>query len=152
MAASEPVAVPLNRVEIRRQQDRGPATARQRRVAAADKLQTGVQAGLVKIGLRTQHDRVGNRAKSGVRTEQWWPDEAANSGSVVGQVAAARRGTASGRRGITSGRRLGGAEQRRQVAATRRGISSRRCGIISGRRQVAATRCSGISSGPQAAR
>ena len=99
---------------------------------AADRLQTGVQAGLVKIGLRTQHNRVGNRAKTGVRAEQWWPDEAASS-AVVGQVAAARREIASGRRritsgrcGITSGRRLGGVEQRRQVAATRRGISSGR--------------------------
>ena len=145
------MAVPLSRVEIRRQQDKGPAAAGQRRVAAADRLQTGVQAGLVKIGLGTQHDRVGNQAKTGVRAEQWWPDEAASSG-VVGQVAAARRGTASGRCGITSGRRLGGAEQRRQVAATRCGISSGRCGITSGRRQVAATRCSGISLGPRAAR
>ena len=95
------MAVPLSRVEIRWQQDRGPAAAGQRRVAAADRMQTGVQAGLVKIGLRTQHDRVGNRAKTGFRAEQWWPDEAASSG-VVGQVAAAQRRTASGRRGTAA--------------------------------------------------
>ena len=47
-------------------------------------LQTGVQAGLVKIGLRTQHNRVGNRARTGVRAEQGWPDKSASSGGVGG--------------------------------------------------------------------
>ena len=50
---------------------------------------------------------------------------------VVGQVATARRDTASGRRGIpsgrcgiTSGRRLGGAEQRGTAASGRRGTAA----------------------------
>ena len=84
------------------EQERRPGQRRQGRAAAADMLQTGVRA------------------------EQWRPDKAASSG-VVGQVAAARRGTASGRHGITSGRW--------QVAMTRRGISPGRRGITSGRRQ-----------------
>ena len=106
------MAVPLSRVESRRQQDRGPAA-----------------------GQGSEQERRQGRAElqTGVRAEQWRPDEAASSG-VVGQVAAARRGTASGRR----------------LAATRRGISSGRHGITSGRRQVAATR-RGISSGLRAA-
>ena len=127
---------------------------------AADRLQTGVQAGLVKIGLRTQHNRVGNRAKTGVRAEQWWPDEAASSG-VVGQVAAARRETASGRRGITSGR-CGITSGRRETAAAGSSDAARNIvkedtryrqrNIVWATRRGIATRCSGISSRPRAAR